>query len=125
MKESLLILFIKLNFFFFLHGILIIFVPNIYSLAAKILHEKCVTFSGDSHIKIFYNKTLTDINNKCGFEVLEVETVFSEINTIRNYLNYNDAYFGFGGEKFDFLNSEYIHKNFLGYALISYARKEP
>ena len=106
------------------NGILAILVPNIDSLAVRIMHEKCVTFSGDTHINFFNNKTLTKIQEMNGFEVLESETVFSEVNTIKNYLNYSDAYFGDGEQEFEFLNPEYIHENLMGYALITYAIKK-
>ncbi len=106
------------------NGILAILVPNIDSLAARIMHEKCVTFSGDTHINFFNNKTLTKIQEMNGFEVLDSETVLSEVNTINNYLNYNDAYFSDEEQEFKFLNPEYIHENLLGYSLITYAKKQ-
>ena len=104
------------------NGILVILVPNIDSLAARIMHEKCVTFSGDTHINFFNNETLTKIQEMNGFKVLDCETVFSEINTIKNYLNYSDAYFGEGKNDFEFLNPKYIHDNLMGYAIITVAK---
>ena len=107
------------------NGILVILVPNINSLAARIMHEKCGTFSGDAHINFFNDMTLKNIQEKAGFKVLEVETVFSEVNTIKNYLNYNDPYFGKNNhDDFAFLNTKYIHDNLLGYCLITYATKQ-
>ena len=104
-------------------GILAILVPNIDSLAARILHERCATFSGDTHINFFNYKTLTKIQEMNGFEVLEAETVFSEVNTIKNYLNYNDPYVGDGEQEFEFLDPKIIHENLLGYALVTYSKK--
>jgi hypothetical protein len=104
-------------------GLLAILVPNINSLAARIMHERCVTFSGDTHINFFNNKTLTQIQEMNGFTVLETETMFSEVNTIKNYLNYSDPYVGDGEQEFEFLDPKFIHKNLLGYALVTYSKK--
>ena len=104
-------------------GILAILVPNINSLAARIMHERCATFSGDTHINFFNYKTLTKIQEMNGFEVLEAETVFSEVNTIKNYLNYNDPYVGDSEQEFEFLDPKIIHENLLGYALVTYSKK--
>ena len=104
-------------------GILAILVPNINSLAARIMHERCATFSGDTHINFFNDQTLTKIQEMNGFKVLESETVFSEVNTIKNYLNYNDPYIGDSEQEFEFLDPKIIHENLLGYALVTYSRK--
>lgn len=104
-------------------GILAILVPNINSLAARIMHESCATFSGDTHINFFSDQTLTKIQEMNGFKVLEAETLFSEVNTIKNYLNYNDPYIGDSGHEFEFLNPKIIHEKLLGYALVTYSKK--
>ena len=105
------------------NGILVILVPNMDSLAARIMHEKCVTFSGDTHINFFNNETLSRIHEMNGFKVLDSETVFSEINTIKNYLNFEDPYFGNGKIDFDFISTKYIHDNLIGYCLVTYSQK--
>lgn len=104
-------------------GILAILVPNIDSLAARIMHQDCATFSGDAHINFFNAETLTSIQESNGFEVQDVETVFSEVNTIRNYLGFYDPYGGNSDEDFDFLDPRIIHENLFGYALVTYSRK--
>ena len=57
---------------------------------------------------------------KCGFKTIELETVFSEINTIQNYLSFEDPYLGTPDYLVDILTPEYIHKNLLGYALLGF-----
>ena len=53
-----------------------------------------------------------------------METIFSEVNTIKNYLNYDDPYLGAcKSDELDFLDPQYIHDNLLGYCLVSYAMK--
>ena len=106
------------------NGVLLLLVPNVKSLAARILHEKCITFAGDSHINFFDNETLKKIQELCGFQIFDMETIFSEVNTIKNYLNYDDPYLGTCKfDELDFLNPQYIHENLLGYCLVSYAVK--
>ena len=104
-------------------GILAILVPNINSLASRIMHESCATFSGDTHINFFNDQTLTKIQEMNGFKVLEAETLFSEVNTIKNYLNYNDPYVGDSEHEFEFLDPKIIHEKLLGYALVTYSKK--
>ena len=104
-------------------GVLAILVPNIDSLAAKIMHESCATFSGDTHINFFSPKTLCNIQELNGFSVLETETIFSEVNTIKNYLNFNDPYIGDSEKDFHFLDPKIIHENLWGYALVTYSVK--
>ena len=87
------------------------------------MHEKCATFSGDTHINFFSNKTLTKIQEMNGFTVLESETFFSEVNTIKNYLNYSDPYIGDSEQEFEFLDPKFIHDNLLGYTLVTYSKK--
>ena len=106
------------------NGVLLILVPNVDSLASRIMHQDCGTFGGDTHINFFNKDTLVNIQKLCGFKTLEIETVFSEINTISNYLNYNHPYLGDNkGFNFEFLNPKYIHENYLGYCLVSYSKK--
>ena len=105
-------------------GVLLILVPNVKSLSARILHEKCITCAGDAHINFFDSETLKKIQELCGFRIFDMETIFSEINTIRNYLNYDDPYLDTCEvDELEFLNPQYIHDNLLGYCLVSYARK--
>jgi 2-polyprenyl-3-methyl-5-hydroxy-6-metoxy-1,4-benzoquinol methylase len=105
------------------HGILLIKVPNIDSLVVRILHEKAVTFAGDSHINFFNGDTLSRLLKETGYEVQECETILTGLGTINNYLDFQDPYFGEGKTALDFLTPEYIHENMLGYQLLTLASK--
>ena len=48
-------------------GVVLILVPNVDSLAIRVLHEKAVTFSGDSHVNHFSPATLTRLLESSGF----------------------------------------------------------
>ena len=88
--------------------------PNIDSLATRILHEKNVTFAGDSHVNFFNVDTLTRLLSDTGFMVRDAETVLTELGTINNYLNFEDPYFGEGRTVLDVLTPGYIHEHLLG-----------
>ncbi|RKX93182.1 MAG: hypothetical protein DRP84_08900, partial [Spirochaetes bacterium] len=107
------------------NGIIYVSVPNIDALVNRIMHEKAGVFAGHSHIQFFNIKTLSELFNKAKFEVLEYETIITEIGVIKNYLNYKDPYFGEGGDSFDFLTPEFIYKNHLGRSLTMVGRLIP
>ncbi len=103
-------------------GIIGILVPNIDAIANRILHEKSSTFSGDVHINLFSNKTMKKILEETGFEIIECETVLTNIDLINNYLNYENPFFGTGQPVLSFLTPEFIHRNLMGYLLFVIAR---
>ena len=105
-------------------GLLALIVPNFDSLAVRILQERCATFGGESHVNHFNPFTLEKMLNSNGFEKIEMETIFTEINTIQNYLSFNDPYLDDPTFYMDILTPEYIHKNLRGYALLAFFRKE-
>ena len=104
------------------NGILLVLVPNVDSLANRILHEKSTTFSGTTHINLFNISTLTHLLKRTGFEVKESETILTRLGSINNYLNYEDPQFGEGSPVLDFLTPEYIHRHMLGYLLLVLAK---
>ncbi len=103
-------------------GLLLVLVPNADSLVSRILHEKSGTFGGHSHVSFFNVRTLTRALNQATFNVLEAETLITELGTINNYLNYEDPYMGKAGTTLDFLTPELIHEKMLGSKLLVIAR---
>lgn len=106
-------------------GVLLVLVPNVESLAIRILHEKAVTFSGDSHVNHFGPATLARLLETSGFAVADCETLLTEIGTINNYLNFEDPYFGDAQRVLDVITPEYIHRERLGYLLQTIAEPKP
>jgi hypothetical protein len=94
-------------------GIIYISVPCIDALVNRIMHEKAGVFGGHTHLQFFSIKTLSMFLEKTGFEVLEYETIITEMGTIKNYLSYKDPYFGDNADELDFLTPEVIYKNHL------------
>jgi len=103
-------------------GMLLITVPNIDSMANRILHERSTTFAGEAHVNLFSASTLARLLKKVEFELIECETLLTLLGTINNYLNYEDPQFGEGSPVLDFLTPEYIHQRMLGYFLLALAR---
>lgn len=106
-------------------GIICISVPNINALVTRILHEKSGTFGGHTHIQFFDIETLSLLLQKSGFEVLEYETMITELGVIRNYLGFKDPYFGDQAECLDFLTPELIYKNNIARTLLMIGRVKP
>ena len=103
-------------------GLLLILVPNADSLVTRLLHEKSGTFGGHSHVNFFNAATLERLLAKAGFEVLETETLITELGTINNYLNFEDPYLGRAEAGLDFLSPQLIHDHLLGSKLMVLAR---
>jgi SAM-dependent methyltransferase len=103
-------------------GLLLILVPNSSSLVTRLLHEKSNTFGGHSHLNHFNPKSLTNILESMRFEILELETVITELGTINNYMNFEDPYLGEAPPFFPNLTPEIIHKNLWGSRLLVLAR---
>jgi SAM-dependent methyltransferase len=103
-------------------GVILVLVPNVDSLAIRVLHEKAVTFSGDSHVNHFGPATLARLLELSGFGVVDCETILTEIGTVNNYLGFDDPYFGEGQRVLDIVTPEYIHRKLMGYLLQVIAR---
>ncbi|WP_455756653.1 class I SAM-dependent methyltransferase [Sulfurimonas sp.] len=101
-------------------GIIFLQVPSSDSLAAKILREHCNMYDGLEHVNLYGVSTIEKLANKCGFKVLSLKTVISEIGVINNYLNYENPYLGTTTNK-DFIpnliDEEQIHETLQGYKL--------
>ena len=94
-------------------GVIFISVPSFNALVNRIMHETAGVFAGHSHIQFFTIDTLSRLFDKAGFEVLEYETIITEIGVIKNYLSYADPYFGENADRFDFLTPEAMYANHL------------
>jgi len=95
------------------NGLIYISVPCIDALVNRIMHEKAGAFGGHSHLQLFGIETIQTFLKKTGFEILEYETIITELGVIHNYLHYENPYFGEIREMFNFLSPEIIYKNHL------------
>jgi len=110
-------------------GILVIHVPNVESLAVRIMHEKTFTFDGRNHLLYFSVETLKKALEIVGYKILHYETAVSSLKPVLNYLNFEDPYLSDMSDKVlpsDLIRliDEWIVKTKLGYYIYMYAIKE-
>lgn len=106
------------------NGILLVMVPNVNSLASRIIRDKSPTFTW-GHVSSFSEKSLRYLLSENGFQCLLLETVITEIDNIKSYLSGENPYSGYGDPDnlFGFITPEYIHDNLLGSRLLGIFKK--
>jgi len=102
-------------------GLILIMVPNAGSLVTRLLHEKSNTFGGHSHLNHFNAESLTLLCQNAGLQILEIETVITELGTINNHLAFEDPYSGQAPDFYSLITPEVIHKNMWGSRLLALA----
>jgi 2-polyprenyl-3-methyl-5-hydroxy-6-metoxy-1,4-benzoquinol methylase len=103
-------------------GALLILVPNAGSLVTRVLHEKSHTFGGHSHLNHFNSKSLKLLLSNMRYELIELETVITELGAINNHLGFEDPYLG-EAEAFALeLTPKLIHERLWGSRLLALAR---
>jgi SAM-dependent methyltransferase len=75
-------------------GAVYVVVPNVESLACRVLHERARTFDGRNHLVYFSPATLRDCLDRCGFDVPQVATTVSSAAAIAEHLAYEEPYSG-------------------------------
>lgn len=73
-------------------GALYVIVPNVESLACRVLHEHARTFDGRNHLVYFSPATLSDALRRSGFEPRRVRTKVSSLDPILEWLAYEQPY---------------------------------
>jgi len=73
-------------------GAVYVVVPNVESLACRVLHERARTFDGRNHLVYFSPSTLSDLFDRSGFGVAYVGTKVSSSAAIAEHLAYEDPY---------------------------------
>src|SRR5205807_10547002 len=66
--------------------------PNGDSLACRVLHERARSFDGRNHLVYFSPSTLSDLFDRCGFDVPYVATTVSSAVAIAEHLAYEEPY---------------------------------
>lgn len=106
-------------------GVIFILVPNLDSLATRLMRQLSPTFAW-KHPNFFCKESLIFLMNKNGFKPVLMETVITEIDNIRNYMSFAWPYeAGVGHDKaFDIITPEWIHNNMLGSRLIGIFKRK-
>jgi 2-polyprenyl-3-methyl-5-hydroxy-6-metoxy-1,4-benzoquinol methylase len=73
-------------------GALFLIVPNVDSLACRVLHERAATFDGRNHLLYFSPATLRDTLGRAGFDVVETHTRVSSLDPVLEWLAYEEPY---------------------------------
>jgi 2-polyprenyl-3-methyl-5-hydroxy-6-metoxy-1,4-benzoquinol methylase len=73
-------------------GALFLIVPNVDSLACRVLHERAATFDGRNHLLYFSPATLRDALARTGFEAVETHTRVSSLDPVLEWLSYEEPY---------------------------------
>lgn len=100
-------------------GVVFILVPNLDSLATRLMRQLSPTFAW-KHPNFFCQESLTALMKRCGFKPVLMETVITEIDNIRNYMSFEWPYeAGRPYDKaLDIITPEWIHAHMLGSRLI-------
>jgi SAM-dependent methyltransferase len=75
-------------------GATYLIVPNVASLATRVLHERAATFDGRNHLLYFSPATLRDLLAREGFEVVALRTRVASLDPVLEWLTYNEPYTG-------------------------------
>jgi hypothetical protein len=73
-------------------GATYLIVPNVDSLATRVLHERAATFDGRNHLLYFSPRTLRDLLEREGFDVVETRTRVASLDPVLEWLTYNEPY---------------------------------
>ena len=105
-------------------GLLFILVPNVESLATRLMRERSPTFNW-KHLSHFSPASLAALMQRHALECVFHETVITEIDNIKSYMSGEYPYHGYGDPKhlFDFITPEYLHRHMLGSRQIAVFRK--
>lgn len=101
-------------------GVVFLQIPSADALAARILQQNCNMFDGLEHVNLYSLKAINKLADDCGFDLLSVTSVISEMGVIDNYLNYDSPYFGEGerlGVMSSLIDEKVILDDLLGYKL--------
>lgn len=106
-------------------GVIFILVPNLDSLATRLMRQLSPTFAW-KHPNFFCKESLSVLLGNCGFVPVLMETVITEIDNIRNYMSFEWPYESDNryDKAFDLITPEWIHSNMLGSRLIGIFRRK-
>lgn len=73
-------------------GALYLIVPNVESLACRVLHERAATFDGRNHLVYFSASTLRDMLDREGFDVVGSRTRVAALTPVLEWLAYEEPF---------------------------------
>jgi SAM-dependent methyltransferase len=73
-------------------GVLYVIVPNVDSLACRVLHERAATFDGRNHLVYFSPATLRDTLAREGYDAVSTHTHVASLDPVLEWLAYEEPY---------------------------------
>ena len=100
-------------------GVIFLQIPNVGSLAARVMRDKCNMFDGLEHVNLYSLETIKMIALRAGYKVHDIVSVIDELKPVMNYLGYEDPYNGSFSDRndLDFLTTDLVISKKLGYKL--------
>jgi SAM-dependent methyltransferase len=75
-------------------GATYLIVPNVDSLATRVLHERAATFDGRNHLLYFSPATLRELLAREGFDVVAMRTRVASLDPVLEWLSFRELYAG-------------------------------
>ncbi|MCK6585157.1 MAG: class I SAM-dependent methyltransferase [Anaerolineales bacterium] len=75
-------------------GVVMAVSPNVYSLANGTLHEQARTFTGRNHLSYFSRDTFSHLFERCGYEVVHLDTALTGLDAVLNHWQFNNPHSG-------------------------------
>ncbi len=101
-------------------GVILLQIPSSDSLAARVMQEKCNMFDGLEHVNLYGVDSLKALVNNNNLEILDIQSVISELGVLNNHLSYDDPYQGGSNNfnsVFNLFSDEQVLQLNLGYKL--------
>ena len=73
-------------------GVILVVVPNMYSLLNMVLRDKSLTFDGRNHLVHFSKDTLQKCFSLSGFEIVFNDTLLTGIHNLAKYIQFLDPH---------------------------------
>ena len=100
-------------------GVLLISVPNVDSLAVRVLHQASTQFCGYSHINYFGVATLRRLLQDAGLRIVHLESYISEVYVVNAHLRALEP--GCDESLLSFLTPDWVHGHVMGNKLLAIA----
>ncbi|MDA1096016.1 MAG: class I SAM-dependent methyltransferase [Chloroflexi bacterium] len=100
-------------------GVAVISVPNVDSLAVRVLHQASTQFCGYSHVNYFGVATLRRLLEDAGLRILHIESYISEVYVVNAHLRSMEP--GREESLLSFLTPDLVHEHLMGNKLLAIA----
>ena len=100
-------------------GVVVVSVPNVDSLAVRVLRQASTQFCGYSHVNYFGVATLRRLLQDAGLRILHIESYISEVYVVNAHLRAMEP--GREESLLSFLTPDLVHEHLMGNKLLAIA----